>query len=96
MGLSQGELFGGIPRPAGRGIDAIAARLPDKALITAPDVATALDVKIDVVYRWIDAGLFDYIDVGGGAIGKPRWRIVRESLLGFLSSRMCCDRRVWK
>ena len=52
------------------------------------DVATAIDRKVDTVYRWIDSGLFEYMNLGSGAEGKPRYSIVRASFLEFMASRV--------
>lgn len=64
------------------------SRLPSKTMLSPTDIALALDTKVDTVYRWIDAGKFEYIDIGSGATGKPRWRIERVSFLSFLRSRI--------
>jgi len=40
------------------------------------------------VYRWIDAGLFEYIDISSGKKGKRRCRIERTSFLSFLKARV--------
>lgn len=64
------------------------SRLPSKTMLSPTDIALALDTKVDTVYRWIDAGKFEYIDIGSGATGKPRWRIERVSFLSFLGSRV--------
>lgn len=64
------------------------SRLPSKTMLSPTDIALALDTKVDTVYRWIDAGKFEYIDIGSGATGKPRWRIERVSFLSFLRSRV--------
>lgn len=64
------------------------SRLPSKTMLSPTDIALALDTKVDTVYRWIDAGKFEYIDIGSGATGKPRWRIERASFLSFLRSRV--------
>ena len=69
-------------------IELVIARLPSKPMLTPSDIATALDTKVDTVYRWIDAGAFEYIDIGSGEGGKRRYRIVRTSFLTFLKSRV--------
>ena len=64
------------------------SRLPSKTMLSPMDIALALDTKVDTVYRWIESGKFEYIDIGSGATGKPRWRIERISFLLFLRSRV--------
>ena len=64
------------------------SRLPSKTMLSPTDIALALDTKVDTVYRWIESGKFEYIDIGSGATGKPRWRIERVSFLSFLRSRV--------
>lgn len=66
----------------------VISRLPSKTMLSPTDIALALDTKVDTVYRWIDAGKFEYIDIGSGDTGKPRWRIERVSFLSFLKSRV--------
>ena len=64
------------------------SRLPSKPMLSPTDIALALDTKVDTVYNWIEAGKFEYIDIGSGTTGKPRWRIERISFLSFLRSRV--------
>ena len=66
----------------------VAGRLPSKPLLSPSDVALAIDRKVDTVYRWIDSGLFEYMNLGSGAEGKPRYSIVRASSLEFMASRV--------
>lgn len=77
------RLFSGV-----RSLQFFISRLPSKPMLSPTDIALALDTKVDTVYRWIDAGKFEYIDIGSGATGKPRWRIERVSFLSFLKSRV--------
>lgn len=77
------RLFSGV-----RSLQFVISRLPSKTMLSPADIALALDTKVDTVYRWIDAGKFEYIDIGSGDTGKPRWRIERVSFLSFLSSRV--------
>lgn len=76
------RLFSGV-----RSLQFVIARLPSKTMLSPTDIALALDTKVDTVYRWIEAGRFEYIDIGSGEAGKPRWRIERISFLSFLRSR---------
>ena len=77
------RLFSGV-----RSLQFVISRLPSKTMLSPADIALALDTKVDTVYRWIDAGKFEYIDIGSGDTGKPRWRIERVSFLSFLRSRV--------
>ena len=77
------RLFSGV-----RSLQVVISRLPSKTMLSPADIALALDTKVDTVYRWIDAGKFEYIDIGSGDTGKPRWRIERVSFLSFLKSRV--------
>lgn len=77
------RLFSGV-----RSLQFVISRLPSKTMLSPADIALALDTKVDTVYRWIDAGKFEYIDIGSGDTGKPRWRIERVSFLSFLKSRV--------
>ena len=77
------RLFSGV-----RSLQFVISRLPSKTMLSPADIALALDTKVDTVYRWIDAGKFEYIDIGSGDTGKPRWRIERVSFLSFLGSRV--------
>ena len=77
------RLFSGI-----KSLQFIISRLPSKPMLSPTDIATALDTKVDTVYNWIAAGQFEYIDIGSGTTGKPRWRIERISFLSFLRSRV--------
>lgn len=69
-------------------LKAVADRLPSKPWLTPSDIATALDMVANVVYRWLDSGYFVAVDIGGGKNGKSRWRIQRSSFLRFIASRM--------
>ena len=54
------RLFAGV-----KSLEFVIARLPSSPMLSPVDIATALDTKADTVYRWIDAGLFEYIDPNG-------------------------------
>lgn len=75
-------------RVKSQGLQIVAGRLPSKPLLSPSDVALAIDRKVDTVYRWIDSGLFEYMNLGSGAEGKPRYSIVRASFLKFMASRV--------
>ena len=75
-------------RVKSQGLQIVAGRLPSKPLLSPSDVALAIDRKVDTVYRWIDSGLFEYMNLGSGAEGKPRYSIVRASFLEFMASRV--------
>ena len=75
-------------RVKSQGLQIVAERLPSKPFLSVSDVATAIDRKVDTVYRWIDSGLFEYMNLGSGAEGKPRYSIVRASFLEFMASRV--------
>lgn len=77
------RLFSGV-----KSLQFIISRLPSKPMLSPTDIALALDTKVDTVYNWIEAGKFEYIDIGSGTTGKPRWRIERISFLSFLRSRV--------
>ena len=77
------RLFSGV-----RSLQFIISRLPSKPMLAPVDIATALDTKVDTVYRWIDSGYFEYMDIGSGEGGKRRYRIERISFLSFLKSRI--------
>ncbi|MBR3822777.1 MAG: helix-turn-helix domain-containing protein [Kiritimatiellae bacterium] len=77
------RLFSGV-----RSLQFVISRLPSKTMLSPADIALALDTKVDTVYRWIESGKFEYIDIGSGDTGKPRWRIERVSFLSFLKSRV--------
>ncbi len=88
----QGDMFqdpetarvlGGIPS-----LEIIASRLPSKPFVSPAEIASALDTKADTVYRWIDSGEFEYIDLGSGEHGKRRYRINLTSFLTFLKGRV--------
>ena len=75
-------------RVKSQGLQIVAGRLPSKQILSPSDVALAIDRKVDTVYRWIDSGLFEYMNLGSGAEGKPRYSIVRASFLEFMASRV--------
>ena len=75
-------------RVKSQGLQIVAERLPSKPLLSPSDVATAIDRKVDTVYRWIDSGLFEYINLGSGEKKKKRYSIVRASFLEFMASRV--------
>ena len=77
------RLFAGI-----RSLAYIISRLPSSPMLTPADIATALNTKVDTVYRWIDSGKFEFMDIGSGASGRPRFRIERTSFLTFLKGRI--------
>ena len=83
------QLFAGI-----RSLQFVISRLPSKPMLTPVDIATALDTKVDTVYRWIDSGCFEYMDIGSSSKTtedekkKRRYRIERISFLSFLKSRI--------
>ena len=79
------RLFAGVPS-----LQFVIGRLPSSPWLTPTDIASALpgNPKTDVVYRWIDAGLFEYMDIGSGTTGKRRCMIERISFLSFLKSRI--------
>ena len=77
------RLFSGV-----KSLQFIISRLPSKPMLSPTDIALSLDTKVDTVYNWIEAGKFEYIDIGSGTTGKPRWRIERISFLSFLRSRV--------
>lgn len=72
------------------GFQFVVNRLPSTPWLTPADIATALpgNPKTDTVYRWIDAGAFEYIDIGSGRSGKRRCMIERSSFLRFLKGRI--------
>ncbi len=69
-------------------LEVVAAALPCTPLVRPSDIAVALNIKVDVVYRWIESGRFDYLDLGSGSTGKPNYRINRTSFLEFLKKRL--------
>lgn len=71
-----------------RSVELVISRLPSAPMLKPVDVASALDTKVDTVYRWIDSGSFEYLDIGSGKTGKPRYRIERTSFLTFLKRRV--------
>ncbi len=75
-------------RVKSQGLQIVAGRLPSKPLLSPSDVALAIDRKVDTVYRWIDSGRFEYMNLGSGAEGKPRYSIVRASFMEFMASRV--------
>ena len=77
------RLFEGI-----RSVELVISRLPSAPMLKPVDIASALDTKVDTVYRWIDSGEFEYLDIGSGETGKPHYRIERTSFLTFLKSRV--------
>lgn len=77
------RLFAGV-----KSVELVISRLPSAPMLKPVDIASALDTKVDTVYRWIDAGAFEYLDIGSGKSGKPRYRIERTSFLAFLKSRV--------
>ena len=77
------RLFAGV-----KSLEFVIARLPSSPMLSPVDIATALDTKADTVYRWIDSGLFEYIDISSGSKGKRRCRIERTSFLSFLKARV--------
>ena len=77
------RLFAGI-----KSLEVLIARLPSTPFLTAADIATALAIKADSVYRWIDAGCFEVLNLGSGPSGTPRYKIERTSFLAFLKSRI--------
>ena len=72
-------------RVKSQGLQIVAERLPSKPLLSPSDVAVAIDRKVDTVYRWIDSGLFEYINLGSGEKKKKRYSIVRASFLAFMA-----------
>jgi len=77
------RLFAGV-----RSLEIVISRLPSKPYLTPTEIALALDTKSDSVYRWIESGRFEYMDIGSGGGGKPRYRIERSSFLLFLRGRV--------
>lgn len=77
------RLFEGI-----RSVELVISRLPSAPMLKPVDIASALDTKVDSVYRWIDSGSFEYLNIGSGKTGKPLYRIERTSFLTFLKSRV--------
>ncbi len=71
-----------------RTLEIVAASLPSTPLVRVSDIAVALNIKADVVYRWIDSGQFEYVDLSSGPTGKPNYRIRRASFLEFLKNRV--------
>ena len=68
-------------RVKSQGLQIVAERLPSKPLLSVSDVATAIDRKVDTVYRWIDSGLFEYINLGSGEKNKKRWSFSENRLI---------------
>ena len=54
-------------------------------MLTPPQVARRLAVKVDRVRRWITAGQLRGINLGDGS--RPRWRIDPADLEAFLARR---------
>lgn len=77
------RLFEGV-----RSLEIVIARLPSAPFLSPSDIACALNTKADTVYRWIDSGRFEVMDLGSGATGRPRYRIERVSFLRFLRGRV--------
>ena len=75
-------------RVKSQGLKILSERLPSKPFLSVSDVATAIDRKVDTVYRWIDSGLFEYLNLGSGVKKKKRYSIVRASFLDFMASRV--------
>ena len=79
------RLFAGI-----QSLQYVINRLPSDPWLKPSDIAVALpgNPKPDTVYRWIDSGKFEYMDLGSGVAGKPRYMVDRISFLNFLKSRI--------
>lgn len=60
--------------------------LPQGPLVLVSDVAAALDIDPETVRAWIDEGHVRATNFGSKK-DKPYWKIHRESLVSFLSSR---------
>ena len=69
-------------------LEIIASRLPSKPFVSPAEIASALDTNPDTVYRWIDSGCFEYLDLGSGEAGKRRYKVNLTSFLTFLKSRV--------
>lgn len=59
--------------------------LPQGPLLSVSDVAVALGVSVDLVYAWIDEG--KVLRTNLGSTKKPFYKIQRDSLVAFLSTR---------
>lgn len=81
------RLFAGVKSA---GFQFVLSRLPSSPWLTPADIATALpgNPKTDVVYRWIDSGCFENMDIGSGKTGKRRCMIERTSFLNFIKRRI--------
>ena len=60
--------------------------LPQSPLVLVSDVAAALALDPETVRAWIDEGHVRATNFGSKK-DKPYWKIHRESLVSFLSSR---------
>lgn len=55
--------------------------------LTPKDVAATLQVKTDTVLAWIAVGELTASDVSRPTSTRPRWRIMQDDLVAFLSRR---------
>ncbi|MBR1609264.1 MAG: helix-turn-helix domain-containing protein [Kiritimatiellae bacterium] len=60
--------------------------LPQGPLVLVSDAAVALGVDPETVRAWIDEGLVRATNFGSKK-NKPYWKLHRDSLVAFLSSR---------
>lgn len=65
----------------------IADALPETPIIRPWQICQVLPISEDVIYSWIRAFKFEYIDLTSGE-ERSRYGIVRKSFLTFLSTRI--------
>lgn len=62
------------------------ARTPQKALLTASDIAAAMDISLSVVNAWFESGALPSINIGSGTERAHR-RVARTTFQRFLNLR---------
>ncbi len=65
----------------------IADALPENPILKPWQITEVLPICEDVIYAWIRASKFEYIDLTAGE-ERARYGIVRKSFLAFLSTRI--------
>jgi hypothetical protein len=65
----------------------IVSRLPATPFLSVVDVCESLDISRYVVYRWLEAGAFRYLESGSGKTNK-HYAILRDSFIEFLKSKI--------
>lgn len=65
----------------------IADALPEQPILRVWHITSVLPICEDVIYNWIKAFKFEYVDLSSGE-DRARYGIVRKSFLAFLSTRI--------